>query len=180
MGWCVTWDCPSVIDGRWFADLGNDKFMHRSQGTGWGIQLHVRGWVSRAVNLVHCVLPWSFSITTSCLPGKLYSCSCSMMKSRQMLCGTARQTTKFTREVPKWMPTTQLHHSPLLRVVGKTELRHEGEGSIKGHQIFICHTALSPRLSPHSIMEQTTKKTAAENNNNNTVKSLQRIAKKQL
>lgn len=95
----------------------------------------------------------------------------------QLLSGTARQATKFTREEPKWMPTTQLHHSPLLRVVGKTELQHEGEGSIKGHQIFICHTALSPWLYPHSIVQQTTQKTAPDNN---TMKSLQCRAKKRL
>lgn len=42
------------------------------------------------------------------------------------------------------------------------ELRRVGEGSIKGHQIFICHTAPSPRLYPHSIVWQTTKKTAPQ------------------
>lgn len=31
------------------------------------------GWVCRGVDLVHCVLPRSSSITTSCLTGKLYS-----------------------------------------------------------------------------------------------------------
>lgn len=138
------------------------------------------GWVRRGVDLVHCVLPRSFSITASCLPGKLYRKSPNRYDEITGSCCVARpdrQPNSPGKRQNGWRPHSST--TVFYCVWWEKQLRHEGEGSIKSHQIFICHTALSPWLYPHRIVQQTTKKTAPENNNN-TRKSLQCRAKKQL
>ena len=117
-----------------------------SSCTGRGMQLHAR--LGMGVGfLVHRVLPWTFNIASSCCLAIF-----SPANRHDEITGSCR-VARQPNSPGKRQNGCQPHRSDrgaLLRVVGKTKLWHRGEGSIKGHQIFIRHTAPSPRLCPRS------------------------------
>lgn len=137
MGRCVTWSWWQVICWPWWWQV-------HAQGAGQGIQLHVR---------VGCTGVWIW--WASALPpivGFIASPPTSMMKSQAAV--VWRGQTRQPNSPGKRQNGCRPHSSTTILCCVWWEtavLRHEGEGSIKGHQIFICHKAPSPlALSPQS------------------------------
>lgn len=146
---CQRWQ---VIFWPWWGQVHaqGEKARNTAACEGWALNLmlHRRAWASPPAV---CLVSFKASPPTA------------MMKSQAAV----------VRQQPDRQPNSPGRHQNGCRPHGlaavlcclwweTTELRHEGRGSIKGHQIFICHTAPSPRLYPHSTAQQTTEKTPPE------------------
>lgn len=141
--------------------------MHRAQGA--GIQLHVR---------VGCTGVWIWWALPP-IVSFIASPPTGMMKSQAAV--VWRGQTRQLNSPGKRQNGCRPHSSTTILCCVWWEtavLQHEGEGPIKGHQIFICHKAPSPlALSPQSratnhqerLLLKTTRQSRACRNRRNSV-----------
>lgn len=129
----VTWSCCPVMDGRWSADLGGDKFMRGALGEGYSC---AGGSVNVELQL-SCQL---FVLQLALQP--------VWWNQRQLLCDTARQSNQIHQGesqngrqshssthnpllcVGKDSATERRRRSPLRPIKYSSDKRHPAHGSI--------------------------------------------------